>query len=65
MSTMTFTEIDSQTTHHAAMQVGKFECRKGQDCEARRVRNSYDDDFPKVGSAVNYITLNIAETHGL
>jgi CheY-like chemotaxis protein len=40
-------EVDNETTHPAAMHVARFDCPKGHHCEARRVWNSYDDDFLK------------------
>jgi CheY-like chemotaxis protein len=40
-------EVDNETTHPAAGHVARFDCPKGHHCEARRVWNSYDDDFLK------------------
>lgn len=38
-------EVDNETTHPAALHVARFDCPKGHHCEARRLWNSYDDDF--------------------
>jgi CheY-like chemotaxis protein len=40
-------EVDNETTHPTAAHVARFDCPKGHHCEARRVWNSYDDDFLK------------------
>src|SRR5947209_7220242 len=40
-------EVDNETTHPTALHVARFDCPKGHHCEARRVWNSYDDDFLK------------------
>jgi len=40
-------EVDNETTHPAALHVARFDCPKGHHCEARRLWNSYDDDFLK------------------
>ncbi len=40
-------EVDNETTHPAALHVARFDCPKGHHCEARRLWNSFDDDFLK------------------
>jgi CheY-like chemotaxis protein len=40
-------EVDNETTHPAALHVARFDCPRGHYCEARRVWNSYDDEFLK------------------
>jgi len=40
-------EVDNETTHPAALHVARFDCPQGHHCEARRLWNSYDDDFLK------------------
>jgi hypothetical protein len=40
-------EVDNEITHPAALHVARFDCPKGHHCEARRLWNSYDDNFLK------------------